>query len=240
MDTFVEYRNGLFRRFEEDTKGVPEKWKIADNLVRKVSKDGCLQPFYGFTSIFDLNDSDSAKCLERYTSFMEGAGKLVIPLPASSFHITLHTFWNQNNSGSIEEVNRRMAVSTPEIIEVMKWVRKEYGEEVIRMVSPGISTAWTDVVSMKFIPYCQHDYDILSVLFARMERICPLRQPYVPHISFGYFNVKEYSMEEIERLNEAILSTNEKHDEALMTLNINSLRFCVHGDMSGYETVMRE
>ena len=81
---------------------------------------------------------------------------------------------------------------------------------------------------------------ILSVLFARMERICPLRQPYIPHISFGYFKVKEYSMEEIERLNEAILSTNEKHGEALMTLNINSLRFCVHGDMSGYETVMRE
>ena len=47
-------------------------------------------------------------------------------------------------------------------------------------------------------------------------------------------------MEEIERLNEAILATNEKHGEALMTLNINSLRFCVHGDMSGYETVMRE
>ena len=238
MNSFAEYRDGLFGKFEEDIKRVPEKWQVAGNLVRKVSKDGFLQPFYGYTSIFDLNDSDCAKCRERYDSFMEKAGELVIPLPASSFHLTLHTFWNQNNSGSVEEVDRRMAVSTPEIIETMEVVRNECSEDIIRMVSPGISTTWTDVVSMKFIPYSQHDYDILSSLFERMERICPLGQPYVPHISFSYFKVKEYSKEEIERIADAIKSTNARYGEACVTLNINSLRFCVHSDMTGYETAM--
>ncbi len=234
MPSYDEYRKMLLDRFSSDTLNRPKKWKIAGNLVRKVSKEGFLQPFYGYTSIFDLSEAASAECRKRYDAFCGKAGSLVIPLPSPSFHLTLHTFWNENNSASPEEVNRRMEVSRPLIRKAMDEIMKKYGDAIINMISPGISTNGRDVVSMKFIPTSEKDYGILCSMFLKMEGICPLGQPYVPHISFSYFKVRDYKREEIDTIYDAIDSINSGFGATEIPIAVSSLGFRMHRMMDGY------
>ena len=234
MPSYDEYRKMLLERFTSDIAIRPERWKIAENLVRKVSREGVLQPFYGYTSIFDLSEEASTECRKRYDAFCSIVENLVIPLPSQSFHLTLHTFWNENNSASPAEVDKRMELSRPLIKKAMDEMMREYGNSMIRMHSPGISTNGSDVVSMKFIPASEKDYNLLCTLFLKMEEICPLGQAYVPHISFSYFKVKDYGRQEIDTIYDAINSINKEFGNTEILIAVSSLGFRMHRMMDGY------
>ena len=239
--SFDEYKGMLLERFRNDTSTRPECWKIADNLVRKVSKEGKLQPFYGYTSIFTLSEDDAGKCRGFCKTLFDKAGDLLIPLPVSSFHLTLHTFWNQNNCASISEVDRKMEISRPLIEETMDEIMKRYGNLHISMFSPGISTNGSDVVSMKFIPQGKEDFELLYSLFLMMERICPLSQQYIPHISLAYFKVRNYDKDEIKQIYDAIdLANDLGHGHTAIDIPVSSLRFKMHRMMDGYMDVCQE
>lgn len=194
---YNEYKNFVLEKYGSDSSIFPKEWCISEKLVRKVSPEGLLKPFYGYTSVFKLDDNDIAKCQSLHDMFMDRIGGLVVDLPAETYHITLHTFWNQNNSGSIDNVENRMAVSLPLIKDAFKTIRKDYAGKKIHMTALGVSSDGSDVISIKFLPSAEKDYELLMSLFLEMEKICPLGQIYLPHVSLGYFQARMYSDEEI-------------------------------------------
>ncbi len=233
METFEDYKARLMSRFNSDSI-PPSEWRIAANIMNKVSEDGMLKPFYGYTSVFSLGALDSDKCRAPYDLISQRLKDLVILLPVDTFHLTLHTFWNQNNSSSVEEVDRRFNESYGSIKSAMDEISAIYQDREIEMFSPGVSTNGTDVISLKFIPASDDSYRIIMDLFQRMETICPLGQPYVPHISFAYFKRMIYSNEQIAEIYKAIEDANNAYGNIHIKLPITSLEVMKHFIMSSY------
>ena len=142
--------------------------------------------------------------------------------------------WNQNNSSSVEEVDRRFNESYGSIKSAMDEISAIYQDREIEMFSPGVSTNGTDVISLKFIPASDDSYRIIMDLFQRMETICPLGQPYVPHISFAYFKRMIYSNEQIAEIYKAIEEANNAYGNIHIKLPITSLEVMKHFIMSSY------
>lgn len=233
METFEDYKARLMSRFNSDSI-PPSEWRIAANIMKKVSEDGMLKPFYGYTSVFSLGALDSDKCRAPYDLISHRLKDLVILLPVDTFHLTLHTFWNQNNSGSAEDVDRRFNESYESIKSAMDEITAIYQGREIEMFSPGVSTNGTDVISLKFIPASDDSYRVIMDLFQRMESICPLGQPYVPHISFAYFKRMIYSDEQIADIYKAIEEANRALGCIHINLPITSLAVMKHCIMSSY------
>ena len=234
---YQDYIETLKKKYDHDAEIFPKEWKISEKLVKKVSIEGFLQPFYGYTSVFKLEEKDIEKCCNLRNALYKGNEGLLVDLPIETYHITLHTFWNQNNSGSVENVDKRMQVSFPEIKRAYEKIKTDYSNLVIRMRAWGVSSDGSDVVSIKFVPSSEEDYNNLMPLFEMMEKICPLNQPYVPHVSLGYFKVRNYTKDEIQRLFSAIQKLSYNH-EFEVEMKVSNLIVALHKCMDKYNPVI--
>lgn len=233
---YDEYRTYVLEKYAHDSSIFPDEWRISEKLVRKVSPAGELMPFYGYTSVFRLSDTDKEKCRRLHDMFMSDIGHLVVDLPSDTYHITLHTFWNQNNSVTAENVDARMAVSMPLVKAAFKRFREEYAGRSIRMTALGVSSDGSDVISLKFIPSAEEDYKFLMSLFDEMETICPLGQMYLPHVSLGYFQARNYTKEEISLIFSTIGKYSKDHGFEVV-MDTGHLVAEVHDRMDNYQVL---
>lgn len=231
MDTLTSIEN-IINKFNNDSANRPEEWVISPKLIKKVTIDGDFQPFYGYTSVFPLPLYAIEKLKSISSSFLEEVNGLLIPLPFDTYHITLHTFFNQNNVKNLDEVDIKMDETKDIREEAFKTILYKYKGHKITLNCLGISSDGSDVVSFKFVP-TEESSALLFELFKIMEGVCPLGQKYLPHISIGYFSQRNYSREEIDRVFDAI----EKYSSLCnftFELDIDSLKFEKHYKMDRY------
>lgn len=129
-----------------------------------------------------------------------------------------------------------MEEDLPKVKKAFEEIRQKYGKFIIRMRALGVSSDCSDVVSIKFVPCEEKDYDLVMELFGYIEDICTLAKPYLPHISLGYFKAKEYSKEELERLFSTIRENAEGHSFTV-DMAVEDLVYETHEAMSGYTVI---
>lgn len=235
MLEFREYVKSVERKYFEESNYYTETWTISKKIEKKIGGDGSFLPFYGFTTVFRLKDEHWKKCCDLAQSITGEVGDLLTILPKPTYHITLHTLWNENNTeGGREVVAKRMAVDKKKVERAFREIREKYWDKTIRMRALGVSSDCTDVVSIKFVPDSEEDYRLVMKLFDYIEDICTLGKPYFPHISLGYFKAKAYSKEELERL----FYTIRRHAEGCsftVDMAVADLVYETHENMSGYQ-----
>lgn len=237
MQSFSEYLNEVNRKYEKESSLYPSVWTISNKIEKKIAPDGAFLPFYGFTTVFKLKEYDWSKCNTLAELVKKDIVDLLTILPASTYHITLHTLWNNNNTeGGREAIAKKMAEDLPKLKKAFRLIMKKYGNTSIRMKALGVSSDCSDVVSIKFVPATEKDYNTLNELFGYIEGICPLGKPYLPHISLGYFKAKQYSMNELERLFSSIKKYSSGHS-FFVDMAISDLVYETHEDMSGYKVI---
>lgn len=237
MSGFHDYVKEVEEKYREESNFYPETWTISRKIEKKIGKDGSFLPFYGFTTVFRLGTEDWRKCCDLAELITSKVGDLLTILPEPTYHITLHTLWNDNNTdGGREAVAERMSDDRGKVEKAFREIKDKYGDKTIRMRALGVSSDCSDVVSIKFVPAEEEDYNLVMTLFGYIEDICTLGKPYLPHISLGYFKAKAYSKEELERLFSAIRENAEGHSFTV-DMRVADLVYETHEAMSGYTVI---
>ncbi|MGN0840686.1 MAG: hypothetical protein ACI4NB_07640 [Candidatus Ornithospirochaeta sp.] len=237
MLEFCEYVEMVEKKYKEESNFYPDTWTVSQKIKKKIGKDGSFLPFYGFTTVFRLDDEDWKKCCNLADIVTGRVGDLLTILPKSTYHITLHTLWNDNNTdGGRKSVAEKMARDEDKLRNTFSEIMEKYGERAISMRALGISSDCSDVVSIKFVPDREEDYALIMTLFGYIEDICTLNKLYLPHISLGYFKAKEYTKGELERLFSAIRENAVGHSFTI-NMKVSNLVYETHEAMSGYTII---
>ncbi|GAA0180921.1 hypothetical protein SH2C18_35330 [Clostridium sediminicola] len=198
---YKEFVSRVKEEFNNNIKSIPSEWKVSKKLADKITEDGSMNDFYGSTSVIKLSEEDRNKCIALRDELYKNNNDMLVRLHSKTFHLTIHAFCNVYNvSKDKKEIKRKMDSIEGDIKELFAQFNREYGKKTIRLKVLGPSTSGSDVVSIKFIPDSEKDHNILYDLFNRCEKLFPLNKPFTPHVSLGYFKLKKYTKDEIQRL----------------------------------------
>lgn len=236
---YKEFISKIKDEFDKNINNVPVEWKVSKKLEDKITKYGTMNEFYGSTSVIKLNEEDRNKCIKLRDDLYKNNDDLLVRLHSKTFHLTIHAFCNVYNvSKDKHEIKRKMDSIEEDIKEMFKQINKEYGNETIRLKVLGPSTNGSDVVSIKFIPDSEKDFAILYNLFERCESIFPLNKPYTPHVSLGYFKLKKYTTNDIQRLYSDIKRISD-YSNFYIELPVGDLVYQHHYHMNDFRDVFK-
>lgn len=202
---YETYVSDLQKRWDQDMNNRPEEWVVSESLSAKITQEGQMNDFYGATSVITLSESDRQKCRVAQERLLGVLEHQLVKLEPETFHLTIHSFSNVNNTpGGKQVIQEKLAQLEESIAAEFRSIAAQYGGQRIRMRSLGASTSGKDVISIKYVPASKEDYGILTDLYNRMEKIFPENRSYVPHVSLGYFKLKKLEQSEIAFLYDAL------------------------------------
>lgn len=237
---YEEFCNELSNIKAEGLNLIPCNWKVSPKLIEKITEDGEMKEFFGDTSVIRLEETDIEKCRKLQAMLLEQNGDMFVKILPKTFHVTIHAFNNANNvkesKSNLENVVKKtQAIVKEEFVRICK----EYGGRKVKMRSIGISiNTAKDVVSIKFIPSKEADYDLLIDLFNRFENIHPLKSFFVPHVSLAYFKLKKYDENEIKRIYERLKVLNNENDIEI-ELDIDNFVYQHHYHMNDFVDIFK-
>jgi len=238
-DKYQEFTDRLIQSFANNMRHIPKEWTISERLSEKITMDGELKPFYGSTSVIALSEQDGAKCRAIQNELFARHADMFVKLHPETFHLTIHAFSNPYSvSTDNDEIKRDMAAIEGSIRAEFRKISEVYKGRTIRMKALGVSTGGGDVISIKFCPAAVRDYQIISDLFDRFERLYPLNKPYIPHVSLGYFKLKKYDSNEIESLYDTLIHLNQGAGFEI-ELEVNRFAYQHHYHMNDFRDVFR-
>ncbi len=215
---------------------VPQKWVISSRLCDKV-EDSSFVPFYGYTSVYKLNDTEREKCIAVQDRIMGRHGNLFVPLPPQTFHLTAHEFCNEYTVSSVaSEIDAAEQGIEDRIREMFHSIKERWeGAEIhLRALGPSCGS---DALSIKFVPEGARDSSILQTIFAESEDIWPVGTQYTPHVSLGYFRTRLFSGEEIVSLYKDLNDISASTDFTI-TLKADDLVYQRHFDMQDFRKIL--
>lgn len=235
----ADFPERLTLSFLQNMTNMPKEWTISDRLSEKITPDGKLRPFYGSTSVIALSEQDGALCRKVQDDLFTRHADMFVKLHPETFHLTIHAFSNPYSvSPDIDEIKKNMAAFEPLIQEEFRAIGRLYKDKKIRMRALGTSTGGGDVISLKFIPATEADSYMISDLFDRLEKLYPLHKPYIPHVSLGYFKLKQYKPSEIAGLYDTLRLLNAGAGFEI-ELEVNHLAYQHHYHMNDFRDVFR-
>ena len=91
---FKEFTSKIEDDFQKNTHDAPKKWIISKKLADKITPEGSVRDFYGYTSVIRLPDADRRKCLAIRDELFENNSDLLVRLSDDTYHITVHAYCN--------------------------------------------------------------------------------------------------------------------------------------------------
>jgi 2'-5' RNA ligase len=229
-----EYKEMLLSNFAANFNNQPSEWVISERLSGKITADGGLNDFYGATTVIHLSDEAKSLCRNLQTQLFEHNPDMFVALDPDTFHLTIHALCNVYSvSPDIDEITTALDNQEPMVRAEFKQIAEAYPNTSIQMKALGTSTNGKDVVSIKFVPASGDDFNVLMDLFQRIENIHPLGERFIPHVSLGYFKLKHYTADEINRLYTCLVRLNEQSDFEIK-LDVRQLVYQIHTNMNHF------
>lgn len=220
----------LNREFELD--------KLSEEITSKVTEDNKYREFYGDTSVFKMNNKDIKKCELYLEELLKKFSKNIVSLAPESFHITLTSF---NNPYVIQSFDRNKNIQAIEKTkEVIKKIYtseefREYKNRKIKLKSYKIDL--TSAVVIRFFPASEEDYKLIMRLREIFDSANEGKKReitfFLPHVSLGYFNNSNDTLEKIEEIRAWCLEKN-KNLDIEVELAVDELTYQYHTDMGNF------
>ena len=165
---------------------LPLPWTVSDRLLRKVTADGEMMPFYGATTVIMLSDKDRNSCLDVRDHLFGKHGDRFVALAPHTYHLTIHALSNAYNvDGDDGMIRHSIERTEPQVKTEFQRIAAQFGDRSIRMRALGVSTGGKDIIGLKFVPEAKEDCELLIDLFDRLEAVYPLGESFVPHVSLA-------------------------------------------------------
>lgn len=223
--------------FARHNRERPAVWNVSEGLSAKITPDGRMNAFFGATTVIPLGERDREKYRLLQEELFAAIPGMLVPIELSTFHVTVHALANVYSAGpDPADVRRNIAAYEDVVREAFAAIGADYAGEVVRLRTLGVSTNSRDVVSVKLVPSAERDYRVLTDLFDRLETVYPLRKPYVPHVSLGYFQLRVYGPDEIGRLYDTLERLNGR-PQPNIELSVDDLAYQYHEHMNDFRNV---
>lgn len=228
---YEAYRNRIHSFVENQACFPPtcEPFCTAPGLVQKFDADGHFQKFYGDTTVFPLS-KETQNALEGYqlALYNTGAHMLSEPLPAETFHITLHDLCAAGDKASIEKLilghKQKLKPVLPALCQKGKF----------RLRSAGIVSMVASSVVMLFEPASEADHQVIQDIYGVIDSIVPLSYPLTLHCTLAYYRPGTYASHEWNPLLEAVRRLNQSGPVEI-ELDCSALEYQEFGSMKEYK-----
>lgn len=221
-------------QFRERTKFIWEPlakdgFATSPGCAQKVAQDGRLLPFYGDTTIFDLDDRDIAWLKGLQDLLYDACGDLLSErLRPQTFHITLHDLLFGGDWQAIEaevlRVNEKANAIVAGIRGDFPWGVQMRARRMINMVGSS--------VVLVFEPIDEENCWPLMEMYERLQEAVPLGHKLTPHVTLGYFRPGRIDREAAQRL-QRVFDTADV-DGYVLHLDVSRLNVCTFTDMNHY------
>lgn len=222
--------HGRVDGFTHDSLPHAGGFATRESLRDKVGLDGRLQPFFGSTVIWELDD-DVKQALSQHQALLYArcGACLAEALSPAAFHITLHDLVSSPDAGAIDAVASRTAAGAAAILAALR----ADGIPPICLCSTTMFSMVSTSVVMGFAPETEADCAALMGLYERLHAVVPIPWGLTPHATLAYYCPGEYDAEMTAALRKAFAASS-----ALPPLKITlwpeKLRVCRFIDMNHY------
>ena len=203
----------------------------SDGLREKVNVENALKPFYGDTTVFDLDEAVK----ESITSIQKKLYSLneecfCVRLASSTLHMTLHDL---SASPSLEGVRKQTADNEASLLR--KREESPLPCQTIRMKTNYVCDSVKTSLVLNLLPENAEEWLKLASLYEWVDEIRPLKRDLYPHITLAYYNYYGFSGESLKKLKKTVLELNQTHFD--LTLYTSKLYYQRFTDMNTYRNV---
>lgn len=204
-------------------------FQVSPGVGAKVAAGGALLPYAGNTVVLMLpeavqRDIQAIQC----TAYDYAGWCLARPLPAESFHITLHDL---ESGAPSPELEARVAA-------VQENARALTGriaatEAHIRLRSTGVYCMAATSLVLGFEPADEESCRLLMAIYALFERLRPLGYPLTPHVTLGYLRPNGYTGGQLDALRAAVEACRAMEGISFET-SLSAAEYMTFSDMAAY------
>ena len=208
-------------------RSLPERGDFSTNpnLRKKVNEKGTFLPFYGNTTVFDLNAETKLELRKLQEELYMGAGWMLSQkLDPSTFHMTLHDLVNA--PGMSDDLKRRMKTTEEKAKPILEQWR---GQEPLHMKTIWLFNMVNTSIVLGLAPADEDSWRRLDEMYMTMESVVPLGYALTPHITMAYFKPGNYSQYELNCLREVLHPV-----ELEIVLRLENLAYQEFTDMNHY------
>lgn len=203
------------------------------NLSGKVEEDNSFKPFYGDTTVFDL-DGDTKEMIGKIVdSFYEAVPECFSErLIYDTFHMTLHDL---SNSPYLKDITEEMFWNEIKMTEICGSIKKN---QKIRMKTKYIFNMVSNSLVLGLYPADEEEYVKLMDLYYFINQVKTLNYPLTPHITLAYYNVHGFHEDSARKLEQLIGEWNRKINDKEIEINTAYLYYQKFLNMNRYINVI--
>lgn len=202
-----------------------------EGMLEKVNADNGFRPFYGDTTVFDLDDETKRKAaVIQDVLYSRTPACFCKRLAPSSMHVTLHDL---DASVSRDEV--LPAMKRNEAALRNKSAAMPVPAQTIRMRTHFISDSVKKSLVLNVLPESPEEWAKLAALYEWVDGVRPLGRKLYPHITLAYYNHGGFSAESLAKLKQTVLELNQTG--FAFTLDTAKLYYQHFTDMNSYQNI---
>lgn len=227
MESFEQFKNRIFSFEKKELSLEIDDFSLMNKLSEKVSEDGSFKPFYGDTTVFDLNEKTKKKIngfVEKL--YGENLSFFAERINESTFHITLHDLSNSVSLGTVAEecfFNE---------IKLKKMTVGKRTNKKIKFTTTFIFNMVNTSLVLGVVPKTAKDYLSLMELYSVVDKVKILPYNLTPHITLAYYRPVKTDKSEIEKLKQLVSEFNQKSFD--ITVNTDELYYQKFESMNDY------
>lgn len=209
-------------------------FKPDGRVYEKVSEDNRFKPFYGDTTVFDLDSRTKEKIYEQirklYSSSPECFSEQIKP---DTIHMTLHDL---SASDDLSAVSSDTFNNEVDLICVLN--KSPIEHQQIKMRTNYVINMVNTSLVLSLVPKDEIEWDKLQEMYDIISKVRECPYPYLtPHITLAYFNHHGFSAKSAAKLKETVCELNKKYFD--VTLNTNRLYYQKFVSMNDYRSVFK-
>ena len=204
MESFCYFKKRISEFENEDFRFDSHEISRNQSLKNKVAEDGSFKAFYGDTVVFGLQDYTKMQIKKIVDDLYSNCPSLFAErLTANTFHMTLHDL----NSGiELSDISSDCFRSELACLEIAQ--SKAVSPDTINLKSNFVFNMVNTSLVMGLIPETEEDFEKLTSLYQKFDKVKMLPYPFTPHITLGYFSPSGHKKEEVNVLRKLVSGFN--------------------------------
>lgn len=232
------YVTAMAREQTEAAGALAGPWGVPATLVEKVDPSGKLRPFFGDSVVLPVADADQAALEALRAELCTGLEWIfAAPLPATTFHVTVHDLAHGADAAGLEAAlrqNRRRCRSIFGEVGAQLAANPELAPLHLR------PTAAFDCLNISVIlglaPATEADFRKLVNLHAAFDGVVTAATWLRPHVTLAYFRPVVPPTEGLGRLAARLGAP--RHLPEQLTFDLASMAYVEFASMADYHTVL--
>ncbi len=205
---------------------VPSK-----GVLRKVNADNQFKPFYGDTTVFDVENDVKAKVAAiQDTLYAQCPECFCARLAPETTHMTLHDL---NAAEQLSEVAADTFDNEVKLLQICR--EQRIPPQKIRMTTHYITDSVSTSLVLSLLPADETEWRKLQQVFQVIETFNILPHQLYPHITLAYYNYNGFSKATADRLRQVVFDLNQTGFDVI--LDTRRLYYQKFTDMNTYYNV---